>query len=960
MDAERWRKIESLYNKALELVPGRREAFLNEACAGDESIRREVHHLLEMQSKVKDFIEFPVMERIERKIAFDPSMTGKMLDHYRVREKLGRGGMGEVYLADDIALDRKVALKFLPQMFTGDRERMARFEREAKLLASLNHPNIAAIHGVEEAEGKRFLVLEFVEGETLAQRLSKGPLPVEEVFDICRQIAEALEAAHEKGVIHRDLKPANVMIAEGDKVKILDFGLAKALSEETQSIDSSQSPTLTETMTRPGVVLGTAAYMSPEQAKGKVVDKRADIWAFGCMLYECLAGKRAFEGETVTETLAAILKGEPDWQVLPLTTPSHIRLVLRRCLEKDISRRFHSAADIAILIGEALAATPSAPSAGVADEHPRWQRILAIASAALLVAAVTGIATWYLKPSTNVQAPVHVVIPLPTDDRVETQDYPPLALSPDGKRLVYVAIRKRVQQLFLRALDSQEVKSIEGTDGAAYPFFSPDGQWIGFFAQGKIKKVSIAGGAPQTLCESGYTGGASWGTDDTIVFTPSAASALWRVPAIGGAPQQLTKLDKSLNELSHRYPQFLPGGKSLLFTVLAGDGWDESHIAVLRLDTGERRIVLHGGHTGRFVPTGHMVYYRAGSLLAIPFDPVRLEVTGSTPTAIVEGISQSSGTTGGEYTFSLTGSLAYIPASRRQFERRLVWVDRKGEVQPLPAPARSYFSVALSPDGGQAAVIIASSAFELWIYNLAGGTLTRLASEAGSNSFPLWTPDGKRITYRGARQGARNVFWRAADGTGTEERLTTGEGLHNPYCWSPDGKWLAYCPLSPTTTSMDIWMLPLEGDRKPQLFHQTPFHEDQPSFSPDGRWLAYASEESGRREIYIQPFPGPGGKWQVSTDGGANPHWARNGHELFYRNGNKMMAVEIETLTAFVHHAPRVLFEGNYLSLPAADYDVAPDDQRFLMIQSVEPEQPPTQINLILNWFEELKQRVPN
>jgi serine/threonine protein kinase len=889
-------------------------------------------------------------------------MIGKTLGHYRVGEQLGRGGMGEVYLADDLNLNRKVALKFLPEAFAADPERMARFEREAKLLASLNHPNIAAIYGLEQAEGKRFLVLELVEGETLAQRLSKGALAVDEALGVCRQIADALEAAHEKGVIHRDLKPANVMITEGDKVKILDFGLAKALSDETQSVDSSQSSTLTEAMTRPGVILGTAAYMSPEQAKGKAVDKRADIWAFGCILYECLTGKRAFEGETVTETLAAVLTRGPDWNALPATIPPSIGFVLRRCLEKQMSRRLRDAADVAIVIDEEFAAPADAHSTNADRERPIWRRIAAFGGVALLVAVVASIVTWYLKPSQTNPAPAHVAIPLPPGDRVESQGWNPLALSPDGKQLVYVAIHNGIQQLFLRSLDNLESKPIPGTAGAASPFFSPDGQRIGFFAQGKIMKVSIAGGAPQLLCASGNNGGASWGIDDTIVYTPGAGSALWRVPASGGTPKELTKLDRSQGEVSHRWPQFLPGGRALLFTVWAGEGWDETHIAVLRLDTGEQRIVLRGGHSGRYAPTGHLVYYRAGALLAVPFDPIQLKVISEAPMTIVDGIAQSSLTTGAEYAFSYSGSLAYISASPRQFEKRLVWVDRKGEVKALPAPTRPYSNIALSSDGLQLALIIDSGKRELCVYNLARGTLSPLTSEAGSNMDPLWTPDGKRIAYRATRKGLRNVFWRAFDGTGEEERLTTGEGIQSPYSWSPDGKVLAYTNIDPTTGDVDIWVLRFEEERKPEAFLRNPFTEYQPAFSPDGRWLAYASRESGRLEIWVRPFPKRTGKWQISTEGGSEPRWARNGREfeLFYRIGNKMMVVDISTQPTFTPSVPRQLFEGSYLSVPAAAYDLSTDGQRFFMIQSVDAERPATQINLILNWFEELKRRTGN
>jgi eukaryotic-like serine/threonine-protein kinase len=532
-----------------------------------------------------------------------------------------------------------------------------------------------------------------------------------------------------------------------------------------------------------------------------------------------------------------------------------------------------------------------------------------------------------------------------------------VALSPDGSRLVYVAVHNGVQQLFVRAMDSREAKSIPGTDGAATPFFSPDGKWVGFFAAAKLKKVPIAGGNVQTLCDSSAAGGASWGTDDTIAFAPSNSSGLMRVSAAGGKPQVLTTLDHTQGELSHRYPHFLPGGKALLFTVSAGNGWDEKHVAALKLDTGERHVVLRGGHTGRFVPTGHLLYYRAGSLLAVPFDPAALEVISSAPVTVAEGVTDSpAATVGANYSFSDSGSLAYVPAGPRQFERRLIWVDRKGNVEPLPSPPRAFVNLALSPDGRQAAIEIQSDTTHVWIYDLARGTLTRLTTE-GSSQVPIWTPDGKRIAYRATREGFRNVFWRAADGSGAEERLTTGETQQSPDSWSPDGKLLAFDQGNPTTGS-DIWILPVERSPaepgKPQAFHRTGFGETSPAFSPNGRWVAYRSDESGRSEVYVQPFPGPGAKWQISTDGGSRPAWAHNGGELFYVNGAKLMAVAVSTLPTFSVGKPKLVFEGRF-----GDYDVSPDGQRFLMVQAVEPELPATQINVVLNWFEELKQRVP-
>src|SRR6202049_3267447 len=560
-----------------------------------------------------------------------PILTGKRLGPYEILSAIGAGGMGEVYQAHDTKLGRDVAIKVLPDAFAHDPARLSRFQREAKMLAALNHPNIATIHGLEQSGGTSYLVMELVSGETLQERVKRdGPIPVEEALAIAKQIAEALEAAHEKGIIHRDRKPANVKLTPEGKVKVLDFGLAKAFSGDSASSDPSDSPTLSRAATIQGVILGTAAYMSPEQARGKAVDKRTDIWAFGCVLYELLCGRPAFEGEDVTEILAAVVRAEPDWIRLPESTPASIRLLLRRCLRKDKRQRLQDATGVRIEIDDELA-NPSAAT-GAAPPEKSWRRSIPLSLAAPVAAVlviVTGILAWMLKPAPPFpsQNPAHVQFGLPPGDRLQTVNLN-VALSADGTALAYIGIHGGVSQVYVRALDAPEAKALSGTEGAFSPFFSPDGQWIGFFAQGKMKKVPVGGGAPLTVCESGI-GGASWGTDDTIVF--SDGGRLLRVSASGGQPKILSTPDLSKGEYSHRYPQILPGGKDVLFTALNGFGWDESRIEVLRLDTGERRVLIRGGHTGRFLPSGHLVYYRAGALLAVPFDLARLEGTGNAP-----------------------------------------------------------------------------------------------------------------------------------------------------------------------------------------------------------------------------------------------------------------------------------------------------------------------------------------
>jgi Tol biopolymer transport system component len=883
--------------------------------------------------------------------------SGTYLGAYEVVKVIGEGGMGQVYQAHDTKLGRDVAIKILPEAFAHDTDRLARFQREAKILASLNHPNIATIYGLEQSNGTHFLIMELVTGETLADRIKReGAVPVEEALKIAVQIAEALEAAHEKGIIHRDLKPANVKVTAEGKVKVLDFGLAKAFAGDTADSNPSQSPTLSRAATMQGVLLGTAAYMSPEQARGKAIDRRTDIWAFGCVLYELLTGKQTFEGEDITEILAAVVKTEPDWQVLPSVTPTKVRDLLRRCLQKDRTLRMQAAGDVRIEILEALA-NPAVMQLKATPARG-WRRAIPLSITAPIAAAlliVVGILAWMLKPAPLAPSlnPAHVQIVLPPGDRLSTNNVE-LALSADGTKLAYIALHEGVQQVYVRALDAQEAHAIPGTEGAFNPFFSPDGQWIGFFAQGKMKKVPIGGGAPLTLCDAGSTnGGASWGPDGTIVFSPSAqsgAAGLSRVPAAGGEAKILTIPDIAKGEYSHRYPQILPGGKAVLFTALNGFGWDESRVELLRLDTGERRVLIRGGHTGRFLPTGHLIYYRSGALLAVPFDLSRLEVTSNTPVTVADGVLQSGGAVGAAYTVSAAGVLAYMPAAARQFERRLVWVDRQGTIEPLAAPTRAYVQAALSPDGQRVAVSITSGTDELWLYDLQRGSLTRLAFEQASNLEPVWTPDGRRIAYRNNRTGNWNLYWRPVDGSGSEERLTTSDHNEIPFSWSPDGKVLAFTETNPSTS--DVWMLPLESDRKPEPFLKTPFTNFGPHFSPDGRWLAYASDESGGTQVYVQSYPGPGRKWQISTDGGNAPQWNPKGRELFYRNGNKAMVVDVTTSPTFSAGKPRVLYDG-----PAGV--VSPDGQRFLAVQAVDPEQPPTQINVVLNWFEELKRRVP-
>ena len=889
--------------------------------------------------------------------------TGTKFGSYEVVAAIGAGGMGEVYQAHDTKLGRNVAIKLLPETFAHDAGRLARFQREAKMLAALNHSNIATIYGLEQSNGTNYLVMELIAGETLSDRIKReGALPVEEALTIAKQIAEALEAAHEKGIIHRDLKPANVKVTPEGKVKVLDFGLAKAFAGEESGSDPSNSPTLSMAATMHGVILGTAAYMSPEQARGKGLDKRTDIWAFGCVLYELLAGQRVFQGEDVTDILAAVVRAEPEWNRLPPSTPRKIRDLLQRCLQKDKVQRMQSAGDARIEIQEALTSpAPVAPTAGGASFAGGWRKIAAFGLAAIALLAIGGVAVWNLKPTPASAKPVtRTVINLPPGDQLATPDFPAIALSPDGTQLAYVAIHSGTRQIFLRALDSLEARPLAGTEGANTPFFSPDAQSLGFFAGGKLRKISVNGGEPVAL--AGVTGprGASWSNIGAIAFSPNIGSSIQMVSDAGGSWRALSRLDKG--EAGHNWPEFLSGGQAMLFTTFGPN----PHIAVQSLRSGERRNLISVGSSPHYAVSGHLIYAQGGTLMAAPFDPQRLQITGGA-VPVVEGVLQTmmpdGGSTYSQYSISTTGTLAYIPGGAQMVGERLVWVSRNGTEQALAAPPRAYAYPRVSPDGRRIAVSIAEEDnIQLWLYDLARDTLTKQTFDGNVNQVPVWTPDGKRIAFLSNKEGQMSTFWELADGSGGLEPLTTGEYNRAPRSFSPDGQLLAYIEINPTT-GYDIWVLRL-SDRKAQPFLRTPFNESVPSFSPDGHWLAYISDESGRFEVYVQPYPGPGGKYQISTEGGTEPVWNPKGGEIFYRSGDKMMAVDVSTQGTFTAGKPRMLFQGPYMltQITFPYYDVSPDGQRFLMIKPGVQTSTSSlaQIVVVQNWFEELKQKVPS
>jgi serine/threonine protein kinase len=896
--------------------------------------------------------------------------------HYEVLEKLGKGGMGEVYRALDKNLGRQVAIKILPEEFSTAPERLARFEREAKLLATLNHPNIAAVYGFEEAKGLRFLALELVEGETLQARLDKGALPMDEALETCRQVAEGLEAAHERGVVHRDLKPGNIMISLEGKVKILDFGLAKAYAAETAGVDIANSPTITAKMTEPGIILGTAAYMSPEQARGRLVDKRADIWAFGCVLYECLTGRRAFYGETVSDTLAHILKSEPDWNKLSPDTPTRIRTLLRRCLEKDSRTRLHDIADARLEIE-----TPEAYlSEAVAVSRRPSLLWMAGAGAVIFLAGIL-VDRLLIGHSRSAPSPSVVTSTIKVEPGLwldgirraidmERPSRTAMTISSDGRFVVCSAIEENPgpqakPRLFLRRMDQSEGKPITGTEGGINPFLSADNRWVGFWADGKLKKVPVEGGVSSTLCDVKSPYGASWGRDNSIVFSGTFNTGLTIISAEGGKPEILTKPDPKREEYSHRLPSWLPNGKAVLFTVMR-HAWDsEPWLALLRLDTSERRILLQNAADARYVPTGYLVFLRQGTLMAVRFDLAKLDVVGQ-PLPLMENVMQAFSTNAnfhtcaGQFGISDSGLLIYATGGIVPDQKNsLVWVNQRGTEHPVTALQFAFFGPRLSPDGQRIAYVTTGQQRQVWVYDLGRGTNSRLTG-GGMTDNPIWTPDGKRILFPWLKSLVTNLFWQPYDGSSSMERLTTSDCHQRPGSWSSDGKTVAFVEVQSDAT-FDIALLDTRSGRVTP-FLNSQYSEMYPEFSPDGRWMAYTSDESNRQEVYVRPFPGPGMKQQVSSEGGVEPLWTRNGKQLFYRWQDQVWVVDVRTDDGFATSKPRLLFEksGYIHAAPIRGYDLSLDGQRFLMVKLEQRKpQPVTEMILVQNWFEELKRVVP-
>ena len=827
---------------------------------------------------------------------------GTKLAHYEILELIGRGGMGEVYRAKDGKLGRDVAIKVLPDAFAENEERLARFKREAMVLASLNHPNIGAIYGLEEADSLWFLVLELVPGETLAERLRRGPIPFAEALELAGQIADALAAAHDNGVIHRDLKPANIKITPEGQIKVLDFGLAKALADEPADGQLSDSPTLSAHATKVGVILGTAAYMSPEQARGKAVDKRTDIFSFGAVLYEMLSGRQLFKGEDAADTMASVIRSDPDFRSLPAEIPPRVREILGRCLEKDPKKRRRDIGDIRTELE-----APREPVA-VETQERRSRRWLPVAGAAALSLA-TGIAGWHLKPDPPRPLKRFEMV-LPEGDAFSGASRHIVVMSPQATHLVYVANN----QFYLRALDQIEAVPILGTESGREPFFSLDGEWIGFWANGYLKKVAITGGTPVTLCEANFTTGASWAADGTIVFGQGSAG-IWEVSANGGEPRVLVE---GRNGALYRGPQKLPDENALLITVREGGAsWDESTIVVDRLDTGERNTLIPGGSDARYLPTGHLVYAVGSTLFAVLFDLGKLAVTGG-PVPVVEGVMRATTSGAAQFSFSEDGALAFASGIGRS-EQHLLWIERSGQASRLTDKTGAFSTPRLSPDGERLAVTVAEGGgSDVWLLDIERDTFTQLTTDHASLS-PDWSPDGESLVF----SSAGDLFRMRSDFSSPPELVLEREGNDTHTRWTPDGKGLVF--QKEGGAAADIWVLDLEGDAEPRLFLQTPVNEAQPDLSPDGRYIVYHSRVSGgTQQIFVQSFTGPGGRRQISTEGGRSPRWSPNGREIFYHDVERqaIMAVEVRTESELEAGAPQLLFEWPLGSGRSRDWDV--------------------------------------
>jgi eukaryotic-like serine/threonine-protein kinase len=899
--------------------------------------------------------------------------AGTKFGPYEIVSPLGAGGMGEVYRARDSKLGREVALKVLPEAFAADATRMARFHREAQLLASLNHPCIASIYGFEDSGKVHAFVMELVEGPTLGDRIAAGAIPLSEALGIAKQICEALEFAHERGIVHRDLKPANVKVTPDGAVKVLDFGLAKALETQDSGVNIANSPTLSVAATREGMILGTAAYMAPEQAKGRAADRRSDVWAFGCVLYEMLGGKQPFSGETVSDTLAEVLKVDPDWTALPSDTPTGIQKLVRRCLLKDPKQRLQAIGEARIAIEQTLnptsqvsgidfVAPTGAGSAAEEAQRPAWRRVLPWAVAAIFLVAAGILAAQLWRVASVPERSVRSYILAPDQATFVFQAaFGAPVLSPDGQRLVFNAKSSGGNEmLWVRELDSLTSRPLEGTQGAAFPFWSPDSQFVGFFASGKLMKIDVSGGPAQTLCDAPSGRGGTWSASGVIVFAPKVAGSLAQVSAAGGEPIAIFADDKTGQQLTVRWPVFLPDGNHFLYwsgnPFAVGTG-EINGIFLSSLDGKQRQFLFPADSDALYAAPGYLLFLRGETLMARPFDADGLKLTGDA-VPIAEHIGNPQRYRLGHFSVSQHGELIYEGSETEAGQ--VVWMDAEGKQLSTLGEREGVLDVRLSPDDKTLIETIedpGSNNSDLWLVDLSRGVRTRFTFDPASHGYPAWSPDEKEIAFSSTHAGNLSMFEKAANGTGDIEPLAADGVEQLVSDWSRDGRYLAYNRLDPQTGGgFGIWILPLFGDKKPFSFIQSQYNLLTPTFSPDGKWIAYSSQESGRREIFISSFPGGSSKFQVSANGGSAPRWRADGKELFYiSDDNKMTAVEIQEKGGSVEIGnTQALFPVNASSSLLLPYDVTNDGKKFVVVVPVassgaEP------ITLVTNWVATVK-----